>query len=419
MVEPPAPRLLTWTQRRPLLVDALIAAGLLLFFVVATVGTPTDAGLTITAIAPLALRRRFPEATFALISLACLAQVVLTADIAFSGVGFLFALYALVAYSRSPRIRTAGLVVGLLGSVIGPLRWSLPEAAPYAQIFGIVLTGTMTATTWISGDLVRRRRQVSAALAEQNAALRRDQQQRELLAAQGERARIAREMHDVVAHNLSVIVVQADGAAYAVRHGSGDDGRRTATAVEALEVIARTARAALAETRRLVGVLHEQGQRTEYAPLAGLEDIPGLVASVRDSGLDVEFVSLPAPRVHLAQGGELAAYRVVQESLTNVIKHAGPQARARITLSHNEGGVLIDVRDDGRGAAARSNSPAGHGLVGMRERIAAVGGTLTCGPVVTGGYAVRAWLPGEVEHPATTAGAPSVPLPDARQAPDE
>lgn len=231
---------------------------------------------------------------------------------------------------------------------------------------------------------MRSRRAVLSRLEEQNAALRRDRDQRAQLAAQQERGRIARDMHDIVAHSLSVIVVQADGASYA----AGLDQMSTSPrGREALDTIATTAREALSETRRLVGVLRDAGQDTDYVPTAGLDGLPELLDRLRASGLDVSCAVSGQPRP-IAREVDIAAYRFVQESLTNVLKHGGPGARARVLIEH--GPVLrVSVTDDGRGAAA-DHDGEGNGIIGMRERAAAVGGALTAGPRPGGGFAVTA-----------------------------
>jgi signal transduction histidine kinase len=192
-------------------------------------------------------------------------------------------------------------------------------------------------------------------------------------------------MHDVVAHSLSVVIAQADGGRYAGRTDPE-------AAVGALEQISATGRQALADMRSLLGVLRE-GDTQEFAPQPDVATIPTLVEDVRRSGLDVDLLTEGEP-VEMAGGAQLAAYRIVQESLTNVLKHAGPASRAWVRLQWRPDALEISVLDDGRGAAAMlAPDGEGQGVVGMRERAALHGGRLETGPRHGGGYGVHAVLP--------------------------
>jgi len=197
-------------------------------------------------------------------------------------------------------------------------------------------------------------------------------------------------MHDVVAHALSVIVVQADGAAYAAERSP--EGA-LARSVGALETIGATARDALGETRRLVGVLRDPESGVELAPTGGVAQLDDLVAGVRAAGVPVTLTVRGAER-RRPVGLDLAAYRVVQESLTNVIKHAGPGASAVVDVEQTDERMRICVCDDGVGARSADDG-RGHGLAGMRERVAVHGGTLTAGPRAGGGFEVLATMPTE------------------------
>jgi signal transduction histidine kinase len=201
-----------------------------------------------------------------------------------------------------------------------------------------------------------------------------------------ERARIAREMHDVVAHSLSVIVSQAQGGAYVA-------GSQPERAARALETIAETGREALADMRGLLGVLRADPDAAAPAPedpQPGLADLPELVARVRAAGLPVELTETGTPR-RLGAATGLAAYRLVQESLTNTLKHGGPAARAEVRLQWTDEELAVTVTDDGDGPA--STGAGGQGLVGMRERAAVVGGRAEAGPRPGGGFAVTARFP--------------------------
>jgi signal transduction histidine kinase len=228
---------------------------------------------------------------------------------------------------------------------------------------------------WLVGVLVRYRRQ-AVALAERNAALERQAGQ----AAAAERARIARELHDIVAHHLSVIVLQAAGA------------RASGKAVEAtLEKIENSGRQALADTRRLLGVLRDTGEETGLAPQPSIGELDALAASVRAAGLPVNLVIKGEPAA-LPAAVDVSVYRIVQEALTNVVKHAGP-ARADVTIGCADEEVTIEITDDGTGHPRDGTRVGGHGLAGMRERVAIFGGELHAGPQPDGGFAVRARLP--------------------------
>jgi len=197
-----------------------------------------------------------------------------------------------------------------------------------------------------------------------------------------ERQRIARELHDVVAHAISVIVVQARG------------GRRLldtepAEARGAFDTIEGTGQQVLGEMRRLLGLLRESEDQLALAPQPSLVRIDDLVEQVRDAGLPVELAIEGEP-TELPPGIDLSAYRIVQEALTNALKHAGP-ATARVTLRYGEDSLELEIADDGSGSAAGNGG--GHGLVGIKERVAMLGGEVEAGGRVAGGYTVRARLP--------------------------
>ena len=201
------------------------------------------------------------------------------------------------------------------------------------------------------------------------------------MAAAEERARIARELHDVVAHSVSVMVVQAQAADRVLE---GDEP----AARELLGSIETTGRQALSELRRLLGLLR-RFEAADLAPQPSLRHLDGLVAQVRDAGLPVELVVHGEPPP-LPPGVDLSAYRIVQEGLTNALKHAG-RAHARVVVRYTPGEIQLEVADDGAGNGV--GAAAGHGLAGMRERVAMYGGELESGPGATGGYVLRARLP--------------------------
>jgi signal transduction histidine kinase len=240
----------------------------------------------------------------------------------------------------------------------------------------------MATAAVVLGLNVRTRRAYLASVEERAAQLERERDQQGLLAAAAERARIAREMHDIVAHNLSVMIALADGAGYMAEQ----DPQRAAGA---MGQVSETGRHALGEMRRLLGVLREDDS-TALAPQPGLADLEPLLEQVRAAGLHATLETVGAP-VALGAGAELTVYRLVQEALTNVLKHAGAHAHATVRLHYDATGVEVEVSDDGHGRA-RVAVGAGQGLNGMRERAAVYGGELEAGPAPGGGWRVRTRL---------------------------
>jgi signal transduction histidine kinase len=244
------------------------------------------------------------------------------------------------------------------------------------------------AGAWFLGDVVRRWQVAAAAHAGRAEELERAREELARLAVTAERIRIARELHDVVAHSMSVIAMHAGSGRLAA-------ARDPAAARRALEVVERASRDAMAELRRLVTVLRDaEDAGPALAPAPGLADVHRLVAEVAAAGVTVdvhtdgEFAAVP-------DGVSLAAYRIVQEALTNVVRHASP-ARAQLTLAVGDGAVVLEVVDDGAPVAGTAAATSGgHGTVGMRERAALYGGDLTAGPRPGGGWRVAARLPYE------------------------
>ena len=242
------------------------------------------------------------------------------------------------------------------------------------------------AAAWLAGDSARTRRAYVAEVERRAADAERDLDRQAELAAAAERERITRELHDVIAHALSVMVIQAQGAGSALRR------RRSAETGEALDAIVTTGRGALAEVRRLLGVVRRPaGAEPELAPQPGLGDLPALAARVRRAGTPVQLRVTGTVRP-LASGVELSAYRIIQEALTNTMKHAGPGATAVVGVHYAGPEVVVEITDDGvRGLGG--NAPGGHGLAGMQARAAMLGGELTAGPCDGSGFRVRAQLP--------------------------
>ena len=386
----PLERLAAWLRRHPLAVDTAIAGAVWFATVVlpfATYWPERDvaliAGTLLTA--PLVWRRRAPIVAAAAVTFVGLLQLGAISQLLPADVAALVMVHALAAYA--PRwAGWAGLVLGLFGALLaGTFYYAVDSPDILISVTGTIAVAVVAA--WALGALRRARVQREAGLEDRARLLEIERDQEMRLAATAERARIAREMHDVVAHSLSVVIAQADGGRYA---GRADP----AAATGALEAIAATGRQALTDMRALLGVLRE-GPGEEYAPQPDVAAVPALVEDVRASGLDVDLLVEGSARP-LPAGPQLAAYRIVQESLTNVLKHAGSAGRAWVRLSWRDDGLEVAVLDDGRGASAAliEGSPAGgQGLRGMVERAQLHGGRLTAGPRSGGGFAVQALLP--------------------------
>ena len=324
--------------------------------------------LVIASTLPIVLRRRYPIAVLAVTLAAALA-----ADIAYDNflfAGPLVALYTVAAHVGRPRsLQAAGATaVALALLVLGVSNLGSWEALSAFTAFG---------AAWLLGDNLRTRRERAARLeAERQANVKR--------ATAEEQARIGREVHDIVGHSVSVMTIQASAA------GDAFD-QRPAQVREALRAIETTGRETLAELRRLLGGVRPDD--AAFAPVPGLAGLDALAERVRSAGLAVELSAeqLAEP---LPPSVDLTAYRIVQEALTNTLKHAHAQ-HARVDVRRRNGALEIEVVDDGRAAA--SGIP-GHGIIGMKERAALFGGDLTAGPAPGGGFAVRARIP--VEEPA-------------------
>jgi signal transduction histidine kinase len=339
--------------------------------------------LTAALVVPLAWRRRAPVIVFLVVAGVALVQwalgLRLTADVA-----LLVALYT-VAAQRPRRTALAAAALLEVGVVLAAVRFSPARDLLTSLVF---LTG-LAAAAFSIGTTVRNRRAYLGALVERAAWLERDRDQQARLAATAERARIAREMHDVVAHSLTVVVTLAEAA-------SATAATDPPAAREAMGQVARTGRTALAEMRRLLGVLRADPTDAgdDRAPVPGLHRLDELVDDARAAGLPVRLTISGAARP-LPSTVDATAYRVVQESLTNALRHAVDPTGVRVVLRWRDDALLVEVRDDGRPGAPAATG--GHGLAGMRERLALFGGSLTSGPGPGGGWTVSAVLP--VEQP--------------------
>ncbi|KIK82416.1 histidine kinase [Micrococcus luteus] len=440
----PLRRLDQWTRLHPVRTDVMAAAALFTVLVALPwialgpmvapdpQGRQTAVSLLAGAgmVLPWAVRRVRPVASAAVVTAAAVLHLLAGPEFSLSLLMVPLTVYNLAA--NAPRsISVAGLLLGLVGGVANGVKvWLFPAqfvtpdgltvrspAEPLAMVIMAIGCGLVVLTAWAFGDVVRNRRLAVRALEDRAHRLEVQSRQERELAAADERSHIAREMHDIVAHSLQVVISQADGARYAA-------AAKPALAVTALETIGQTGRSALADMRQLLGVLRETGEtvagvpgvtdddaRRPAAVVASpdgrgtrlppgrrpqprLADLPALVETMRLSGLEVSLLETGTPRRALPAGGELAAYRIVQEALTNTLRHGGPDADAFVTLAWTARGLDLQIDDDGCGAAADpATRGSGQGLRGAAERAALFGGTLETGPRVGTGYRVSAHLP--------------------------
>lgn len=439
----PLRRLDQWTRLHPVRTDVMAAAALFTVLVALPwialgpmvapdpQGRQTAVSLLAGAgmVLPWAVRRVRPVASAAVVTAAAVLHLLAGPEFSMSLLMVPLTVYNLAA--NAPRsVSVAGLLLGLVGGVANGVKvWLFPAqfvtpdgltvrspAEPLAMVIMAIGCGLMVLTAWAFGDVVRNRRLTVRALEDRAHRLEVQSRQERELAAADERSHIAREMHDIVAHSLQVIISQADGARYAA-------AAKPALAVTALETIGQTGRSALADMRQLLGVLRETGETVAGVPgvtdddarrpaadaspdgrgtrlppgrrpQPRLADLPALVETMRLSGLEVSLLETGTPRRALPAGGELAAYRIVQEALTNTLRHGGPDADAFVTLAWTARGLDLQIDDDGCGAAADpATRGSGQGLRGAAERAALFGGTLETGPRVGTGYRVSAHLP--------------------------
>ncbi|MEC4016881.1 sensor histidine kinase [Streptomyces sp. H27-D2] len=352
--------------------------------------------ITLALCTVVALRRRMPERMLLLTAVTGIAQLLL--DVKPNPADFAMLVIIYTVASRDVRWASRfAMAAGFIAPVLSVIRWPDEGTNPGANIIYCVFVTIPFVLAWVLGDSVRTRRAYYAQLEERAERLEREREAQSKVAVAAERARIARELHDVVAHNVSVMVVQADGAAY-VLDASPEQAK------QALETISGTGRQALAEMRRLLGILRtgEHVESGEYVPQPGVEQLDDLIEQVRGAGLAVSYRIEGSPRP-LPSGVELTAYRIVQEALTNTRKHGGPDVGAKVRLTYFDDGLGLLVEDDGRGAQHELYEDGGadgmgHGLIGMRERIGMVGGTLDAGPRPGGGFRVSALLPLKPGH---------------------
>jgi len=401
-------RLMSWVRAHPLAADGLLAlvlTGVSLAAFLVTRGTccPTvrrgpGAGVALALLLlinlPLTWRRRNPLVVGTVVGLASAAYGIAPFPdlVTLVPLGALVALYSVVAYSS----RRTGVLTGVAVAVSATAVMLIPAS----QTTGItwLSNALLLASAWALGDSARTRRAYTAELEDRAVRLERERELEARRAVSEERGRIARELHDVIAHHVSMMVVQAEAGPVVVE-------RDPPRAVQAFDAIGTTGRQVLVEMRRLLGVLRDEHEDEQaaggtgaggLAPQPGIVQVAALVDQVRQAGFPVELVveGEPSP---LPPGVDLSAYRIVQEALTNTMKHAGP-SHARVLVRYGDGDLELRVSDDGLGpprdgGAGAGSPPRGHGLLGMRERVNLFGGELRAGPGPDGGFMVTARLP--------------------------
>ncbi|HVH65115.1 MAG TPA: histidine kinase [Candidatus Acidoferrum sp.] len=392
----PRPWLWAWTGRlSPQRADLLIVVVLT---VLGLISTAIDAfsgrillpqpwasalalGLLLLQTVPLYWRRRAPNTVLILVAAAFAIKYLIGINTGFAAVGLLIAVYSVAAYGADRRRLWALLLAGLLfvaGFVIFAITGN-------PRFIAISVPSAAHVAAWLIGDYLRVRRGYIAALEERARRLERERDLDRRIAADEERTRIARELHDVVAHDVSVIAIQA-GAARTVQQAQPE------SAAEALTLIEGTARKTLVELNQLLGVLRKSnGAAPDRGPQPGMAQLPSLVSELRSAGLSVVSRVEGEPYT-LPPALDLSAYRILQESTTNILKHAHAHS-VEILLRYLPTWIDLRVRDDGIGGATAGGARSGHGLVGMRERVTLFGGEVRAGPLKGGGFEVVARLP--------------------------
>ncbi len=367
--------------------DALIATGLLVIAIPTlwavdqgsyTYDDPTVVAvvLSVLVLVPFYFRRHAPVTTLVLATIPTLLLTGLDYQSNGAAQSLLVATYTVGAYSKG-RAR-AFSVVWVLGALA-----VVRVVAPDMDNAGLALNFAFFASAYLFGSTVRNRRLYTQELEERAIALERERDEEAKRAVADERLHIAQELHDVVAHSMGVIAVQAGVGAHVIDNDPAE-------AKKSLEAISHTSRATLTEIRRMLGVLRADAG-AEYTPAPSLADVDHLVRDIRAAGVEVEVRAEGDDTGELPPGVEFTAYRIVQEALTNVLKHAG-KARAEVLLTYEPTALRIEVTDDGRGVNGNA-STGGHGLMGMRERVGVYGGSFEAGPAAGGGFRVAASLP--------------------------
>jgi signal transduction histidine kinase len=332
--------------------------------------------LSLAATLPFYVRRRLPFASMLVAIVATVTLLTRDYQSNLQSQILLIAAYTIGSYCTTTK-RWLGLVAFALG-LVAVAGFGIPDTTGA----NIVLTGALYFSAYALGTSTRNRRMYEQQLEQRATDLERERDEEAKRAVADERLRIAQELHDVVAHSMGVIAVQAGVGAHVI-------DKNPAEAKKSLQAIAATSRSTLTEIRRLLGVLRAD-ENGAYQPAPGLTDLGRLVDDLGGAGLPVTL-KIDGDRDDVPPGVDLTAYRIVQEALTNVLKHAGP-AHATVAIDYRPSSIHLVIGDDGRGVNGRA-SDGGHGLIGMRERVGVYGGTLSAGPAPGGGFRVDAELP--------------------------
>jgi signal transduction histidine kinase len=376
-------------RMKPSTIDALIATAFIPISMIAlaTSGPDRTEGMkdptaiayviTLATVLPFYFRRRFPLPVFAIGTLGLMLLVVLDFETSPPSQIVLVGTYTVAAYCGAREraegvaiLAAAFLVLGVVG-------------APGLDAGGLFFNIAIFSAAYFWGATVRNRRMYLEELEARTSAAEREKAEEAKRAVADERLRIAQELHDVVAHSMGVIAVQAGVGAHVIETDAVEAKR-------SLEAIASTSRKTLTEIRRILGALRDD-DGAAHEPAPGLSDLDRLVGDIKAAGVEVDVV-FDGDSTEVPPGIDLTAYRIVQEALTNVLKHAGP-AQASVRIGRYPGTLELEIVDNGRGVNGRSEAHAGHGLVGMRERVGVYGGRLEAGPRVGGGFRVLAELP--------------------------
>ncbi|MFT4147546.1 MAG: histidine kinase [Micrococcaceae bacterium] len=300
-------------------------------------------------------------------------------------------IYSMAVYCTKKFSRIA-LVLGLLGAIYSAISShgisdDIYIASLEEKIFWGIFQSSIVLLAWVSGNWVSARRAVLQELKDKATRLEFEKEQERKLAGADERSRIAREMHDIIAHSLSVIIAQADGARYIV-------DKEPDTAAHTLGVISETGRHSLQEMRKLIGILRSD-EEIETTPAPSLAELPELVETTKLSGLEIDFQETGRPSGTLSSGASLTAYRIFQEAFTNILKHAGLDAKATAHLAWNKDGIWMKISDDGLGSGNQFSKQLGsqQGICGMKERASLYDGWVKAGPKATGGFEVESFIP--------------------------
>ncbi|MEU0877548.1 sensor histidine kinase [Lentzea sp. NPDC005914] len=382
-----------WMKAHPAFGDSLIA-GILLIFDMGFAVSAADRGVSFSAflavtllmLGPLPFRRYHPLGTSYLILAGAFLQLFTHGGESgiparMSDFALAIALYTLVAYiGRKSALIYSGWLLA------GTLLWAIFQVGEIQAVFLVFMVFVIFGFSWAMGEFIGARRAYQSEMEQRLKLLETERDQQAKIAVGEERSRIARELHDVVAHAVSVMIVHADGAAYTIRS-------QPEVAENAVRTIADTGRQALTEMRRLLGVLRSEDAETQWAPQPDASGVVELAENTRAAGVPVRL-EITGDVDDLPVGVGLSVYRIVQEALTNTIKHAGAGSTALVRLARSQEELRLEVIDNGFGTPYDVvKVSGGNGLIGMRERAAVLGGEFEAGPNPGGGWRVRASFP--------------------------